>query len=243
VFTRLLRPLRDLVLPTQCALCRGWGPQRLCDDCRTRFAAPLPRCSLCALRVPAGVVRCAACIATPPPWDGALAAVDYAHPWDTLIRRFKFDAALDLADMFARLMADAVHAHGLGTAPLLLPVPLAAARLHERGYNQSWEIVRRLAGRLGVHVDAQLLRRVRDTAHQLAFPPAQRAANLHAAFAVDPRRAHVLHGRPVVLLDDVMTSGATAAELARTVRRAGAAEVQVWVLARTPAPGDRGHGR
>ena len=185
-----------------------------------------------------GVRACGGCLQSPPPYDSALAAVDYGHPWDRLIARFKFNAALDLASFFARIVHDAWHAGGHAAPAVLLPVPLAPQRLRERGYNQSWEIARRLAPRLHCAADAKLLLRIRDTPHQLAFPVERRAANVQGAFAIEPARAAELRGRSVAVLDDVMTTGATAAEIARVLRQAGAAQVHLWVVARTPAPTD-----
>ena len=106
--TRLLQRLP--ALPTQCALCRGWARERVCGPCTRRFAAPVARCSGCALRVPEGVNRCGACLKAPPPFDAALAALDYAPPWDHLIGRFKFHGALDLAPALARQADASRHA-------------------------------------------------------------------------------------------------------------------------------------
>ncbi len=121
---------------------------------------------------------------------------------------------------------------------LVLPVPLAPARLRERGYNQAWELARRVARRLAVGADPQLLLRIRDTAHQLALPPAARAGNVRGAFAVEPRRRAEIAGRRIAVVDDVMTTGSTAAELAQVLKQAGAAAVEIWVVARTPRPGE-----
>ena len=233
--------------PSLCAVCHGWGTQRVCADCVQRFAPVVPRCTGCALQVPAGVTRCGACLADALPFERSVAAVNYAYPWDSLITHFKFHGALDLAPAMANRLADAVlrsdAVRRIDTASpqhstLLLPVPLSDARLRERGYNQAWELTRRVARRLRCPADARLLLRVRDTPHQLAFPPAERAGNVRAAFAVEPRRSAELRGRRVALIDDVMTTGATAAEIARVLLQAGAAQVQVWTLARTPRPGD-----
>ncbi len=225
--------------PSLCAVCHGWGTQRVCADCVQRFAPVVPRCTGCALQVPAGVTRCGACLADPLPFERSVAAVDYAYPWDSLITHFKFHGALDLAPALAHRLADAVsRSDAQPQPPLLLPVPLSDARLRERGYNQAWELARRVAHRLRCPADARLLLRVRDTPHQLAFPPAERAGNVRAAFAVEPRRSAELRGRSVALIDDVMTTGATAAEIARVLLQAGAAQVQVWAVARTPRPVD-----
>jgi ComF family protein len=225
------------LLPTQCSLCRGWGMARLCAACLARFAVAVPRCRRCAIEVPAGQPECGACLRDPPPFASAAAAFDYVAPWSHQIARFKFHAGLDLAGVLADRIAAA--ARTLPARPsLLLPVPLGEARLRERGYNQAWELTRRLGRRLRVRAEPQLLLRLRDTPHQLALPVERRAANVRGAFAVEPRRRAEIAGQDVALVDDVMTTGATVAELARVLLAAGAARVHVWVAARTPRPGD-----
>jgi ComF family protein len=172
--------------------------------------------------------------------------VAYGYPWDRLVAGFKFHAALELANAFAARMLEAreragavlEEPAGADAAPLLLPVPLSAERLRERGYNQAWELTRRLGRALRMPTEAALLLRVRDTPHQLTLAPEKRAANVHDAFAIEPRRSEEIRGRRVTLVDDVMTSGATAAECARVLLQAGAAQVDVWVFARTPRPHD-----
>ena len=198
-----------------------------------------PRCLRCALPVPAGVAVCGACLAVPPPFDAAFSRVDYSFPWDRLIPAFKFHAALDLAPVFAEAIVEARAggAAALGKV-LVVPVPLSDARLRERGYNQAWELARRAARRFGCAADASLLLRVRDTPHQIALPPGERAGNVRGAFAVDPRRLGEVRERVIAIVDDVMTTGSTVAEIARTLKQAGATRVEVWVVARTPRPGD-----
>lgn len=186
-----------------------------------------------------GVAVCGTCLAAPPPFDAAFARVDYAYPWDRLIPAFKFHAALDLAPVFAEAIVEACAARDSGAAPpLVVPVPLSDARLRERGYNQAWELARRAAPRLGGAADPDLLLRIRDTPHQLALPPEQRAGNVRGAFAVEPRRLGEVRERTIAVVDDVMTTGSTLAEIARVLKAAGATRVEVWVFARTPRPGD-----
>ena len=230
--------LRAWHLPSQCAVCHGWGNARVCEACTLRFAARVPRCEGCALRVQGAVTLCGQCLRSPPSFDSALTGVDYDHPWDRLIARFKFNAALDLAASLAGLLVRAHIDSGRAQPALLLPVPLSDQRLRERGYNQAWEVTRRVAGTLRCPADPHLLLRLKDTPHQLALPRARRTANVRGAFAVEPRRAHELRGRSVTLVDDVMTTAATAAEISTVLKQAGAAEVHLWVVARTPAPGD-----
>jgi ComF family protein len=225
-----------LPLPAECAVCRGWGRTRLCAACLGRYTNRAPRCLRCAIELPAGPLTCGRCLHDPPPYARCVAAFDYAAPWDHPIARFKFHAALDLGGVFADRLVDAVRASAAPLPDLILPVPLAEARLRERGYNQAWELARRLGRRLRVSGDATLLLRLRETPHQLALPIEARAGNVRGAFAVEPRRRAELAGRHVALVDDVMTTGATVAEAARVLLAAGAAPVQVWVLARTPRP-------
>ncbi|MDQ6629655.1 MAG: ComF family protein [Pseudomonadota bacterium] len=186
------------------------------------------------------VDTCGACLTRPLAFDTALARVDYAYPWDRLIAAFKFHAALDLAAPFADAIVDALHRAGaIDGDALILPVPLSAARLRERGYNQAWQLARRVAARIGSRADPHLLLRIRDTPHQLALLPEERAGNVRGAFAVEPRRLGELRGRAVAVVDDVMTTGSTLAEIALVLKSAGARSVAVWVVARTPLPGDR----
>lgn len=181
---------------------------------------------------------CGACLTNPPPFAHSIAAVDYAFPWSGLVAAFKFHAALDLAPALAGMLADAVRAAGLPRPNLLLPVPLSAERLAERGMNQAWELTRRVGAQLGLAARADVLRRLIDTPHLAGLPRDHRAARIRGAFGVAPGRMPLLRGHCVALVDDVMTSGATAAEAARTLLSAGAVEIQVWVVARTAAPGD-----
>ena len=240
-FTHLLKTLAPAAagrFASLCAVCRGWGAQRVCGDCVARFARVVPRCRSCALEVPAGVSVCGDCLRHPPPWEQALAAVDYVHPWDGLLTRFKFHAALDLAPALTQRLFDAQGLDSASHHPgLLLPMPLNPVRLRERGHNQAWELARRLGTLLNCPADAHLLLRPRDTSHQTTLAPSARAANVQGAFAVEPRRLAEVRGRELTLVDDVMTTGASAAEATRVLLQAGAARVQVWVVARTPRPG------
>lgn len=227
---------RRLRLPTQCAVCRGWDLQRLCRDCTARWLAVVPRCRRCAARLPGDGAAdcCGACLREPPPWERAVALADYAWPWDTLVSRLKYHAALELAPLLADALAERIAASGAALPQWVLPVPLSDARLRERGYNQAWELARRVARRLGCRSDGAALLRIKDTPPQLALPREARAANLRGAFLVAPRRAALLRDADIALVDDVLTTGATAGEAARTLHRAGAARVQCWVVARTP---------
>lgn len=232
---RLFSALLDL-LPSQCALCRAWPDEVLCRACLDQFAVPVPRCRHCALAVPPGQPVCGACLRDPPPLDECVAACDYDWPWSACVSRFKFAGEAGWAAPLAAVLRRHPRAADLiDAADLVLPMPLSQERLRERGFNQSLELARRLApGRCNAHV---LLRPV-HTPPQSGLSRADRLRNLRGAFAVEPARAHGLRGRAVLLVDDVMTTGASLSAAARVLRQAGAAQVTALVLARTPAPGD-----
>ena len=118
----------------------------------------------------------------------------------------------------------------------MLPVPLHPRRLRERGFNQAWELARRLARQLQLPARADALLRHRDTGQQAELPAAQRWQNVQKAFMPDPQHGRHLRGQHVALVDDVMTTGATAYAAALAAKEAGAASVALWVAARTPAP-------
>lgn len=219
------------------AAARG-GLGNLCADCRARFAAPRPRCRRCALPVGAGVAQCGECLRTPPPFEHAVCAVDYGFPWSRIVADLKYRDRPERAGLLAALLADAARAALRSTPALprpdaLLPVPLSPERLAERGANQAWEIARRVARALRLPARHDLLLRPLDTPHQAELTRAERLANLRAAFCVDARLRPELAGRRFALVDDVLTTGATARAAAAELLRGGAAAVDVWVFART----------
>jgi len=205
-----------------------------------RFAPQRYRCVRCGLALAEAGSPCGACSLHAPPMARTVVALDYAFPWDRLIARFKFAQAPELASVLVRPLADHLGPL-LATSDelrpdLLLPVPLSPRRLRERGYNQAWELARRLARELGLPAQADGLQRWRETPAQTTLDAAARRANLRDAFVVHPRLASRLAGRHVALVDDVMTTGATLATAADLLLRSGAREVSAWALARTPAP-------
>lgn len=220
-------------LPSRCAICRSWPTPPVCDTCIAHFARPVPRCQRCALPVPNGVICCGACLKDPPPLDLCLSATHYTWPWIGLVARLKFHDQPGWARPLATLMLSSAWVDDtLDAADRVLPIPLSRERLAQRGYNQSWLLARALAP---TKADAQLLWRTRDTPSQRTLPRKERLANLTGAFALDPLRAHEVRGQRLVLVDDVMTSGASLHTAAQVLRQAGAAHVSAIVLARTDA--------
>ena len=225
-----------LALPQRCELCVArTGGTLLCVAC----ARALPRvgvaCPVCALPSAAGRV-CGACLAGPPPFAATIAAYAYAFPVSRMLQRIKYDGRLALAEWAGGALADAVRAalalRDVRERPdRIVALPLAAARQRERGFNQAREIAIHVARDTGLP-QASPLARVAAGAPQATLPWGERRRNVRGAFAVssDVRNARI------ALVDDVMTTGATLAEAARTLVAAGAARVECWVVARTLPP-------
>jgi ComF family protein len=222
-------------LPGQCAVCHAWPAQPVCEPCVARFAQPQARCRRCALPVTAGIAECGRCLQSPPPLDACHAAVSYDFPWSALIGQFKFNGHAGWAGTFALLMRSAPWVEpALDQADLVLPMPLSRQRLAERGFNQSLVLARALAPD---KADAGLLLKLRDTPTQAALDRKERQRNVKGAFAIEPLRAQQVRDRDVVLVDDVMTSGASLFTAAQALREAGARRITALVLARTGEPG------
>ncbi len=238
---RLIEPAWRLLPPlaSQCAVCHSWPARRVCASCIARFAPGLARCRTCAIAVAGGLSQCAACVRQPPPLHAAFAAVSYGFPWSELMARFKFGSDAAWAGVFSELLLKTpelcAHLAGLQPGDWLLPVPLSAQRLQSRGYNQAWQLARALGAQSGTaaRCDAGLLLRIRDTQPQTRLERQARLHNVQGAFVVEPLRRDGLKGRQVVLVDDVMTSGASLFAAAQALRDAGAASVTAVVFART----------
>jgi ComF family protein len=231
--------LAHAVLPNLCALCGNLSQNTLCRGCDEAYANETRlRCTVCAVPLPSSRrdrsagYRCADCVATPPPFAATLALADYRAPLDTLAVGLKFRARLMLADEFAqrlaRLADDMLDASDW--PDVIAPVPLAARRLVERGYNQAWQIAKPLGRALRVRSDATLVARVIETAPQSRLDLDARRQNVGRAFQVNAR----VHGLHVAVVDDVMTTGATLEALAHTLKAAGARRVTNFVALRTP---------
>lgn len=233
---RLVGAMRH-ALPQSCMLCSARaGTELVCAPCvqsLDRIACP---CPCCALPMANGAT-CRACATAPvPAFDATIAPYVYAFPLDRLIQAYKYNGNLSLAGWFARRMAalrDIPPA-----ADLLVAMPLASRRQRERGFNHALEIARTLARATGIPVATNALRRIRETPKQADLPLDARAINVRDAFAYMAAPGDIA-GRSVLVIDDVMTTGASLEEVARTLKRAGAARVENWVIARTLPPRDR----
>lgn len=225
-------------LPQSCALCAGHaGESLICRGCANALPRSPAACPVCAEPNLEGAT-CGRCLAHPPPFAATTAAFAYAFPVDRLLQQLKYGGRLAYADWAAGELASAAgpviaSRNALERPDCVAALPLAKPRQHERGFNQAREIAVRVAHSLDLPlVDA--LERVNHGAPQATLPWAQRRANVRGAFAATPDA--VIEGRSIALVDDVMTTGATLIEAAAALRRAGAARVECWVVARTPPP-------
>jgi ComF family protein len=213
-----------------CYVCRGAARAHLCQACLDDLPyRDSPACPRCALPSPGGAV-CGRCLAHPPHYDATVAALDYAFPADALVQALKFRGELALAALFSTLLLKKLSTPE--KVDLVAPVPLSNGRLRVRGYNQAVEIARPIARALHARRDYLVLVKSRETKPQAELPYAERVKNVRGAFQC----VRAIPDASVAIVDDVMTTGATLDEIAATLKRAGAARVVNWVVARTPPP-------
>jgi ComF family protein len=229
----------DLVFPASCPVCGETLAEGrrdpLCGPCWSAIPRVTPPwCERCGRPLPAltpapaAVISCGPCRADPPAWDWARAGAEYEGVVRDAIHALKFEGRRAVARPLAALVPGPPGGWVGAGIEALVPVPLASGRERERGFNQAALLAERLAAGRGLPVRSRWLRRVRATSPQTDLGAAERHINVRGAFAAAPTVA----GRHVVVVDDVLTTGATAAECVRALRAAGAARVGVLTVAR-----------
>ena len=251
--------------PTLCRVCHQWQGQIVCAHCVLGAQLDAARCHRCAIRVGEGVSLCQQCEDMPPQFDHAIAALDYRLPWQGLITSLKFRQDTALAKTLAGLMAQGVLKRwgarpraepGTTSRPparipvtrqtqrrlrpgaptVVMPTPLSDQRLRERGFNQAGLLAEHVARQVGLPVLPDGLLRPRHTQRLMTMDADARQQHIQGAFEVNELHLKHVRGRHVAVVDDVLTSGATLNEISKTLWLAGAHEVSVWVVARTPLP-------
>lgn len=235
--------LLGFLLPTGCVVCRTWIPARdappiVCGPCRARLRSPTwPRCPRCHHPLGTGRVvarDCIECRAWPPELTAARYAYVLGAPADDLVHALKYEGWLELADLMGSAMAAAlqgappIHLANARERSVVVPVPTTPRRLKERGYNQAHLLAERVANLLGLPL-RPILARATAPRSQTSLTPRQRRENVRGAFSPAGKG---VRGAKILLVDDVLTTGATAAEAAVTLARAGAAEVTLVAFAR-----------
>lgn len=231
----------DFLLPPRCVACGALTDRQVgvCSQCWSDLAfVTRPFCDHCGkpfeFHIP-GTSRCAACLRRPPSYDKAFSPLVYGDAARTIILQFKHGDQLGHGRFLAGLMAPHVESFGFD-APYLMPVPLHPWRIMRRRFNQSALLAQALSKRVGAPADVLTLKRIRATPLQQGLNASQRRRNVRGAFAVDPKRAQRIRGRKVILVDDVLTTGATVEACAKVLRRAGASQIGVLTAARVAAP-------
>ncbi|MEE3652453.1 MULTISPECIES: DNA utilization protein GntX [unclassified Brenneria] len=231
-----------LTIAALCWLCRSplyRSQQGICSYCQRRLSPTPVCCPRCGLPTGDPTRQCGRCLKNPPPWQSITFVGDYVPPLNALIKQFKFNGKTELAPALARQLLlrwlAAYREQALLTPRRLfrpdriVTVPLHQRRHWSRGFNQTELLARPLAHWLGCDYEPRAIRRIRQTPLQQKLSASARRGNLRGAF-----RCHAsLPGKQVVLLDDVVTTGSTAAEISRLLLAQGAAGVQVWCLCRT----------
>lgn len=221
-----IKTISGWLLPGSCLLCSvDSGDQVICPSCRSELPQLPPQtCPVCADQTTHGE-RCGACLKDPPHFDRTIAAFRYDFPLDRVIHALKYGHQLALADWFGDQLNNRVRDRSFDR---IVPLPLHIDRLRERGFNQAGEIGKALSSRLGLPLDQQALVRTRATPSQANLSDKERRRNVRSAFECRTD----LSGQRLLLIDDVMTTGATANECARVLKIHGAQSVTVIVAAR-----------
>lgn len=226
----------SLLYPLGCRFCSAatGHHHEICPGCEAALPWITHGCKTCGLPVSPPATHCSECLQQPTGFSQAIIPLRYEIPVSSLITHFKYRSQLADGRLLAGLMRRALHHHysSNGNWPsVIMPVPLHHGRQLWRGYNQAAELARFLAREFNLPCDETVLRRQRPTPRQQALGRQARLANLHQAFGVIGQ----LNGQRIALLDDVVTTGATAIEIGKLLKAAGAGEIHLWAIARTPS--------
>ncbi|OQW94465.1 MAG: hypothetical protein BWK79_05855 [Beggiatoa sp. IS2] len=221
-----LKSFRHWLLPQSCFLCGDANPQTICSYCLESLPYQKTACQHCARSLPKNGV-CGKCLQRPPPYQRTQVVFSYDYPVNKLILAMKFNDNLALLKLSGHLMAQRLD---LEPRPdVLIPVPLHPKRLRQRGYNQSLELAKMIAKQTGIPLNYTACKRIRNTPQQTRLTAEQRETNVRGAFQVQFVKPEWQH---LVIIDDVMTTGATVTELANMFLNAGIRRVDVWCCAR-----------
>lgn len=230
-----LDSIASFIFKQCCLLCVANHSQKfgLCQDCLNNLTwSPKSNCPQCGLNSNGEI--CGYCISSSPDFDATYAIFVYAYPIDTMIQRYKYNGTLNLSHTFGQLMSEKLHATNRdGAIDLIIPMPMHPTRLKEREFNQALEIAKILTKSLNknnaLKLDYKSVIRQTLTPPQASLPLKDRVKNIKGAFKVTKELA----GKRIAIVDDVMTTGASLNELAKTLKKAGATYVECWVIART----------
>lgn len=220
-----------LIFKTSCILCTSQdaGAHGLCQPCLDELPwHDAPQCPQCGTL--SNGLTCGNCLHNQPDFDATHALFSYDYPLDRLLQHYKYRESLHLANAFAQLWFDK-KTHDYAHIDLIIPMPMHSIRLKQRGFNQALEIAKIISKNANIKLDYTACQRIKFTPPQATLPHKERIKNMRGVFECTKN----LSGLNIAVIDDVMTTGASLNELAKTLKQAGAAHVECWVIARTLA--------
>lgn len=230
--------LSKSLLRQSCLLCasRHENEHGICQPCFTALPwHKLPQCPQCGLHTHAVGSICGNCLNSHPDFDATHTLFTYDYPVDRLLQHYKYNNSLQLGHTFAQLLYEnkLKQLSDIDKIDLIIPMPMHPTRLKERGFNQALEIARILSKKMRIKLDYKLCKRSKHTPPQASLPLKERVKNINGAFKVMTDSASHFQNKRIAIVDDVMTTSASLNELAKTLKQAGAAHVECWVVART----------
>jgi ComF family protein len=219
--------LFDHLFKQRCLLCAAndGGKLGLCEACyRDLPWHSAPQCPKCGLS--SNGLICGSCLNSPPDFDATHSLLTYDFPLDAMMQRYKYGSMLNLGHTFGKILSNKTN---LTSVDLVIAMPMHPTRLKERGFNQALEIAKIITKSAPGKLDYLSVQRQKLTPPQASLPLKERVRNIKGAFTVNKD----LNGKRIAIVDDVMTTGASLNELAKTLKQAGAAHVECWVVART----------
>jgi ComF family protein len=228
---RCVKIVLDALFPMRCLVCNALNSGGLCPGCLKQVPRVENPCRQCGVSLPTAVkdIPCGRCQRRPPAFDETIAPFTYAPPLSGVVHQLKYRRRISQARPLARILAEEITARNLELPDLLIPVPLHWTRLMQRGFNQSVELCRHLSTELGIPLMRNTIRRTRNTFPQVNLPLRQRRANVRGSFSV----VRMIDAKSVAVVDDVMTSGQTAHEMATQLNKHGISRVHFWAVLRT----------
>ena len=229
--TLLLRGLNWL-LPAECMKCRqeiDHDDHPFCNDCYPLLPFQQHCCQRCGQAFASDLDYCGRCLHHAPPFDGCFCPFRYEPPIDDQLRQFKYYQRPELARSIARLLCAEILTHQLEMPDLLIPVPLHISKLRQRGFNQAWQLTRHVSRLLEIPCSSKLIIKTRATPPQVQQSWHQRLINNRGSFALKqtPGCKHI------AIIDDVVTTGSTVAEISKILKKNGVDYVQIWGIAHT----------
>ncbi|MDH5766845.1 MAG: ComF family protein [Gammaproteobacteria bacterium] len=227
----MLKRIVQAIYPATCILCGdpGQGRRDLCHACEQDFTENQSACRICAIPLPETVADqvCGQCLQKKPPNNTAWSPFVYAQPLEWIIQQLKFNKRLSYARLLSDLMIERLASQQV-QADCIIPVPLHNKRLLSRGFNQSVEIIRPVARYLDISLDTRSCQRQGFSAPQSAMDAKQRRKNIKGVFKFNNQKNY----KHVIVFDDIVTTGSTAGEIVKVIKRQGVKQVDVWSLAR-----------